>query len=97
MKTQFYIVLSLKTPQGFVNYGEYLIGNQRDAAGMLFDQLKGNSALEERAVLHIDLIETENEVPVNIKSKSCTLEQLGWNCKQIAREIFRLRNIKEVA
>lgn len=97
MKTQFYILLSLKTQQGFVDYGQYFIGNEHDAAHALFDQLKGESILQDHAVLHIDLMETENEVPVSIKSKCCTLEELGWNCKQITREVFRLRNIKEVA
>ncbi|MGZ3776264.1 MAG: hypothetical protein ACXVJD_00845 [Mucilaginibacter sp.] len=97
MKTQFYILLSLKTPQGFVDYGQYFIGNECEAAYTLFDQLKGNSVLQDHALLHIDLMETQNEVPVNVKSKCCTLEELGWNCKQIAREVFRLRNIKEAA
>jgi len=97
METQFYILLSLKTPQGFVDYGQYFIGSEREAAYALFDQLQGESILHDHAVLHIDLMETENEVPVKIKSKCCTLEQLSWNCKQITREVFRLRNMKEVA
>jgi hypothetical protein len=97
MKTQFDIVLSLKTPQGFVDYGQYFIGNDREAAYSLFHQLKGSSSITDRAVLHFDLVETENELPVSVKTLCCTIEELGWNCKQIAREVFRLKNIKEEA
>lgn len=63
----------------------------------MFHQLKGSSIPGDHAVLHFDLVEMENEVPVSVKSKSCTLDELGWNCKQIAREIFRLKNIEEEA
>ena len=80
-----------------MDYGQYFIGSEQKAAYALFDQLQGESILHDHAVLHIDLMETENEVPVNIKSKCCTLEQLSRNCKQISREVFRLRNMKEVA
>jgi hypothetical protein len=94
MKTQFDIVLSLKTPQGFVDYGQYFIGTDREVAWALFDKLKGSRSLIDRALLHFDLMETENEVPVSVRTLYCTLDELGWNCKQIAREVFRLKNIR---
>ncbi|EHQ28833.1 hypothetical protein [Mucilaginibacter paludis] len=96
METQFYILLSLKTTQGFVNYGQYFLGNDRDAAYGLFDQLKGSRQFTDRAVLHIDLMESVKELPVKIKSICCTLDELGANCKLIAREIFRLKNLEEM-
>lgn len=97
MKTQFDIVMSMKTPRGFANYGQFYAGSEREAAYSLFAQLKGSDLPDDHAVLHVDLVETENGVPVAIKSKSCTLDELGWNCKQVAREVFRLRTIKEAA
>jgi hypothetical protein len=42
METQFYILLSLKTQQGFADYGQYFFGNDRKAAYGLFTQLKGD-------------------------------------------------------
>ena len=96
MKTQFYVLLSLKTPQGFVDYGQYFLGDNRDAAYSLFEQMKGSRELVDDALLHIDLMETVNELPVKIKTICCTLEQLGSNCKLIAREIFRLKNLEEM-
>jgi len=96
METQFYILLSLKTPQGFTDYGQYFFGNDREAAYDLFGQLQGDENIKESCLLHIDLMETVDELPVRIKSICCTLEQLGANCKLIAREIFRLKNLEEM-
>ena len=97
MKTQFYILLSLKTPQGFADYGQYFFGNDRAAADELFSRLKGDALLRDNALLHIDLMETVEGLPVRIKSICCTLDELGTNCKLIAREIFRLKNLEEMS
>ncbi len=97
METQFYILLSLKTPQGFIDYGQYFFSNNRQAADGLFGQLKGDENIKDTCLLHIDLMETVNELPVRIKTIGCTLEELGVNCKLIAREIFRLQNLENMA
>lgn len=97
MKTQFYIILSLKTPQGFVDYGHYLLGNNRQAAYDLFGQLAGNEKFSDSCLLHIDLMETVDELPVKIKTICCSLDELGYNAKLIARQVFRLKNLEELA
>jgi hypothetical protein len=94
MKTQFYILLTLKTPQGFVNYGQFFFGNEREAAYGLFKSLKGSQKFS--APLHIDLMETVGDLPVKIKTICCSLEELGINCQLIAKEIFRLKNLEEL-
>lgn len=96
METQFYILLSLKTTQGYVDYGQYFFGNNREAAYDLFRQMKGDPDMAARCPLHIDLMETIDSLPVKIKSICCTLEELGFNCKLIAKEIFRLKNLEEM-
>jgi GTP cyclohydrolase II len=94
MKTQFYFLLTMKTPDGFETYGRYVFGDDREAAHALFDTLKGSEEITDAALLHIDLMETVDELPVRIKSKCCTLDELGANCKLITRELFRLNNLK---
>ncbi len=96
METQFYILLSLKTLQGYVDYGQYFFGNDRGAAYALFRQLRGDPGMVASCPLHIDLMETVDGLPVKIKTICCTLEELGANCKLIAREIFRLKNLEEM-
>ena len=95
METQFYILLSLKTPQGYTNYGQYFFGNDREAAYAIFAQLQGNGNVKD-CLLHVDLMETINELPVKIKTICCTLDELGANCRLIAREIFRIKNLEEI-
>jgi len=97
METQFYILLSLKTTNGFVHYGQYFFGDDRQAAGQLFDQMKGSRELRDTALLHIDLMETVAELPVKIKTVCCTLDELCDNLKLITRELFRLKNLKEMS
>lgn len=96
METQFYILLSLKTAAGFSDYGQYFFGDDREAANKLFRGLKGSNQLKDNCLLHIDLMETVGELPVKIKTICCTLDELGYNCKLIAREIFRLKNLEEM-
>jgi len=40
-------------------------------------------------------METVDELPVCIKSICCTLDELAWNCKTIAKETFKAYNLKE--
>lgn len=79
-----------------MNYGQFFLGNDWHIAYELFGQLKGSDEFTETALLHIDLMETVNELPVKIKSKCCKLDELGANCKLIVKEIFRLNNLEEM-
>lgn len=95
MKTQFYILLSLKTSEGYMNYGQFSFGNDWKSAYELFGQLKGNEDFTDNTLLHIDLMETVDELPVKTQTICCTLEELGFNCKLIAKEIFKANNLGE--
>jgi hypothetical protein len=95
MKTQFYILLSFKTLAGYKTYGQYFLGDDRDAVYELFDRLHGSPDID-RALLHIDLMETVDELPVRIKTICCTLTDLGDNCQLIAKTLFRLKTLEEL-
>jgi hypothetical protein len=94
MKTQFYILMSLRTSGGFETYGQYFFGDDELTANKLFAVLNGNQDLEGNNPLHIDLMETVNNLPVKVKSISCTIDQLSANVKLITKEIFRQKNFK---
>ena len=95
MKTQFYILLSLKTPRGFETYGQYFLGNDRKAADELFAQLAGDSSVTQHTLLHMDLMETVDDLPVKIRTIGCTLDELANNCKLITKETFRRLTLKD--
>ncbi|MFD0766009.1 hypothetical protein ACFQZI_14190 [Mucilaginibacter lutimaris] len=96
METRFYILLSLKTPDGFIDYGQFFLGNDRSAANELFSQLKGSREINNTCLLHTDLMETVKGLPVKVKTICCTLDELALNSKLIAKEIFRLKNMEEI-
>ena len=95
MKTTFYIVINIKTIDGFQSFGRFFIGNNREAAYALFSQLKGNAEFSEQDILHLDLMETRDNLPISINVMSCTLDQLSANCKIITKEVFKLLNLEE--
>jgi hypothetical protein len=95
MKTMFYIELNLKTLAGFERYGCFDLGCDRVFALTLFSELEGQPTLDEAGVLHIDLVEKRNGLPVNIQVISCTVDQLSRNVKHITREIFKSFNLNE--
>ena len=97
METQFYLLLSLPTTKGFTNYGQYFLGNDREAAHDLFSTLKGRDPKTADCPLHIDLMETVDGLPEKINSMCCTLDELGENTKLIAKEVFRLKNLEELS
>jgi len=92
--TTFYAVLSIKTPEGFENFGRFNLGNSRKAATAIFQQLKGNPDVNYKTMLAVELIETVNGLPVNLHMLDCTLDELAHNCKIITKETFKLHNLK---
>jgi hypothetical protein len=97
METQFDLVLSLKTPKGFIDYGWYPLGSNPQFADQLFSQMKGSDTLADGSVLHIDLVETKDGLPDKVKSMSCSLDELCENVKLISREMFRIKNLEEMS
>jgi hypothetical protein len=96
METQFYILLSLKMVKGYINYAQYFIGNEKQAAENLFSELQGTRTPTESTALHIDLMETVDELPVKVETIGCTLDELSENLKVITRELFRRHNLHEL-
>ena len=79
----------MKTPAGLQSFGRFDIGNIRSVAEAIFEQLLGNLDIDEHVVLSIELMETVNDLPVNIRMKACSLDQLAVNCKIITKEVFK--------
>ena len=76
-------------------YGKFFIGNNRARAYALFNKLEGTNDASKDDLLFIDFMETANGLPLNLKMKSCTLNQLAENCKLITKELFKLNNLDE--
>src|SRR4030095_1589076 len=81
----FYVLASIRTEDGFESFGKFNLGNSRKTAAAVFSQLKGNPEVDRKTMLTIELMQTVNELPVNLHILSCTLDELAYNCKIIAR------------
>ena len=92
----FYILLNIKTTDGFETFGKFYIGDNRKTANQIFKKFSGNKLVNEKDVLLIELMETREGLPLNIMTISCTLDQLAENCKIITKEIFKHYNLKIV-
>ena len=89
----FYVLLSIRTCDGFENFSKFNLGNDRKIAEQVFRQFKG-SPVNEKTMLTIELMETVNELPVNLNILACTLEELADNTRIIVKETFKLHNLK---
>ena len=95
MKHTFHIMLNMKTPNGFESIGKFCIGSNREVSNALYAMLQGKDSLQESDILHMDLVETIDSLPVNIQVISCTLEEFAANCKVIIKELFKLVNLED--
>ena len=89
MKNEFQIMISFRTPSGFKVCGQYFLGQIRAFAESVFASLNGREGMEDKEMLHLDLVEIVQEIPVRIKTISCKLSELCENCQYITRELFR--------
>ena len=96
MNTKFYILFSIRTKTGHESFAQFFIGNNRTKAETIFRSLKGTSDVDEGNMLFLDFMETKDDLPVNLKLITCTLNQLAENCKLITREFFKMNNLEEV-
>ena len=90
METVFFILLYMKTHRGFESFARFYIGNKEASALNLFSKLKGTEEELDNRILQLDLMETRNNLPVNIKVIGCTLEEMAENCKIISKEAFKI-------
>ena len=94
METQFYITFMLKTSDGLKSYAKFFIGDDRECAFAILQNLKGTHDVSETNVLYIEFIETKEGLPVNLDLISCTLNELAENCKIITKELFKSENLE---
>lgn len=91
----FYVLLSICTADGFESFGKFNLGYKRKAAAEIFRQFQGSPEVDERSALTIELVETVNGLPFNLHILACTLEELAYNTRIIAKETFKLHNLKQ--
>ncbi|MET0636511.1 MAG: hypothetical protein ABWZ25_10820 [Chitinophagaceae bacterium] len=95
MENTFCIKLTIMTASGHEVFGEFFLGQNRKIAENIFQQLRGDREVDDRNILQLDLMESRNGLPVNIKMMTCDLDELQENCRIITKEMFRVFNLEE--
>jgi len=85
----------MKTAKGFERFGCFDLGCDREFASRLFSALEGQPPTDEEGVLHMDLVEKREKLPVNIQVISCSIGELCLNIRIITRELFKRTNLGE--
>ena len=96
MAMEYRITLHARTASGFDTFGEFFIGNDRQAAKELFSTLKGSPDNLEDGLLLIELREINRNLPLDIQMIHCTLDQLADNCRLITKNQFKKLNLEEL-
>jgi hypothetical protein len=94
METAFYVSLHIKTPSGFETYGTFELGNDRERATAIFNQLKGSENVTEKSILHMDFTEVQNGIPLPLKILHCTLDDIAANTKIITKDVFKNKGLE---
>jgi len=94
IQCNFYILLNIKTHDGLESFGKFYLGNKRKAVLDIYKKLKGTTAVDDKTLLTMELMETVNELPLNLNILGCTLDELAYNCKILAKETFKLHNLE---
>lgn len=84
----------MRTPSGFQDYGRFDLGDHRTFAYDLFSSLRGRTSVREDDILHMDLMELKEGLPVNIRVISCTADEMAANCKIVTKELFKHINLE---
>ena len=93
MNTRYYIQLTLRTPNGPEVYGKFFLGDNRSNAENIFRKLQGTDRVDDRNMMYLDFMGTSHGLPVALDMITCTLDQLGENCKLISKELFKLYSL----
>jgi hypothetical protein len=93
MRTGFYIIINIKTCEGIEAIGTLEIGKDRTFARHLFSLLKGRPVNSDEGVIHLDLMEAKEGLPMNLEVLYCTLAELGENLKIVTKELFKYRTL----
>jgi len=90
MDTQYYIQLTLKTANGTEGFAKFLLGDDRKKDYAIVRRLRGITEVNEKQVMYLDFMEVKSGLPLSVDMITCTLEQLGANCKIITKELFKM-------
>jgi hypothetical protein len=88
MASEYHIAILIKTLTGFETCGEFFVGRSSVEANHLFSNLRGRVIEIQEGILILELRTISRGLPIDVQMLSCTLDELGENCKTITKYLF---------
>ena len=95
MTSEFTIRYTIKTIEGFEPLCDFYLGSDPALSLSVFSQLEGNDQTSESDILQVDLVESHDGLPFDVKIKHCSLPEMGRSSCFIAKELFKHRNLEK--
>ena len=96
MEVVYNVIVNIKIVKGMLEIGSFFLGDDIDFASGVFNNLKGDPEVKDDTVMRLDLVKKEeNDLPLLLYSKSCTLDEYTENCKIISREVFKFFTLEK--
>ncbi len=89
MKRRYFLEVDIMAQGNWSPFCNFNLGSERAQAEEIFNSLSG----DETGLIRLNLFE-ENQLPLVIGKKYCTLRNLETNCKFLAKEIFKMYNFE---
>ncbi len=94
MAGSYHISLELNTLFGMETIGSLELGTEKDFAAQVFEELHGDDQVTGQGSFTLILTACEDGVKLPITMKRCNSDELAWNVKLIARELFKKYNLE---
>ncbi len=95
MNSRYEVVVKIRTPTGYADTGIFSLGTDLDFARSTFNSFKGNTDDSHDAAIRLCLMEKIGQTSQKqLRSMGCRLSEYVENSKTIAREVFKLLNLK---
>ena len=95
MNSKYEVLVKIRTPTGYADSGIFSLGTDLDFAWSTFHSFKGDTDDSHDAAIRLCLVEKIGQRSQRqLTSVGCRLNEYAENAKVIARDVFKLLNLK---
>jgi hypothetical protein len=94
MVKRYFIIVKMRVAEGYMETGNFFIGEDKELSSELFKQLAGNCNHVDAAMIQLCLVEfSEEGMQTVMNTFGCTLDEVTESTKIIMKETFKLLNL----
>lgn len=89
MERQYYIIVDMKSLDGYLEFVKFYLGQDMEFSAKLFSGLHVVDVKDKSMALRIELLSVGDGGNEVLQTNYCTLKQLKENCEMITKEVFK--------